>query len=213
MKTDALITLLADGVAPVPRHAAQKRLGIALLVGLPLSLALMQGLLGARHDLMQAALQPMLWIKFLFPVLVALAGFALVQRLARPGVRPGAAWVALALPFVVVWSLGLWQWFAAPESDRSALLWGLTWRTCPFGIAAIAAPVFVASMLALKDLAPTRLTLAGAAAGAMSGGAGAAVYALHCPEHGAPFLAVWYVLGIVLMALVGAALGPRLLRW
>ena len=47
----------------------------------------------------------------------------------------------------------------------------------------------------------------------MAGGAGAAVYALHCPELAAPFLAVWYVAGIALPVLVGAAIGPRLLRW
>ena len=47
----------------------------------------------------------------------------------------------------------------------------------------------------------------------MAGGAGAAVYALHCPELDAPFLAVWYVLGILMPVAAGALLGPRLLRW
>lgn len=37
--------------------------------------------------------------------------------------------------------------------------------------------------------------------------------ALLCPELGMPFLAVWYVAGIALATLAGAALGPRLLRW
>jgi hypothetical protein len=39
------------------------------------------------------------------------------------------------------------------------------------------------------------------------------VYALHCPELAAPFLAVWYVLGMAIPVLVGAALGRWLLRW
>jgi hypothetical protein len=47
----------------------------------------------------------------------------------------------------------------------------------------------------------------------MAGGAGAAVYALHCPELQAPFLAVWYVLGMAIPVAAGALLGPRLLRW
>jgi hypothetical protein len=32
-------------------------------------------------------------------------------------------------------------------------------------------------------------------------------------ELTAPFLAVWYVSGIAVPVLVGAVLGPRLLRW
>jgi hypothetical protein len=39
------------------------------------------------------------------------------------------------------------------------------------------------------------------------------VYTLHCPELAAPFLGLWYVLGMLLPALAGAALGPWLLRW
>jgi hypothetical protein len=77
----------------------------------------------------------------------------------------------------------------------------------------IALPVFVAALLVLRSLAPTQPALAGAAAGALASGAGAAVYALHCPELGAPFLAVWYVLGMAIPVVLGAALGPRLLRW
>ena len=46
-----------------------------------------------------------------------------------------------------------------------------------------------------------------------AGGAGAMVYALHCPELQAPFLAVWYVAGIALVVLAGALLGRFVLRW
>jgi hypothetical protein len=93
------------------------------------------------------------------------------------------------------------------------MVWGQTWRTCVFNIALIALPVFVASLVALKSLAPTQPALAGAAAGAMSAGAGAAVYALHCPELAAPFLAIWYVIGMALPVAAGALMGHRLLRW
>ena len=45
---------------------------------------------------------------------------------------------------------------------------------------------------------------AGAAAGWLAGGVGAAAYALHCPEMDAPFLAVWYVLGMCVPTALGA---------
>jgi len=65
----------------------------------------------------------------------------------------------------------------------------------------------------MRGLAPTRPAQAGGAAGLLAGAAGAAVYALHCPEMAAPFLGIWYVLGMAIPALLGAVLGPRLLRW
>ena len=36
---------------------------------------------------------------------------------------------------------------------------------------------------------------------------------LHCPEPAAPFLAIWYLLGMLVPTAIGAWLGPRLLRW
>ena len=42
---------------------------------------------------------------------------------------------------------------------------------------------------------------------------GALAYTLHCPELAAPFLAIWYVLGMLIPTAFGAWLGPRLLRW
>jgi hypothetical protein len=42
---------------------------------------------------------------------------------------------------------------------------------------------------------------------------GASGYALACPEASPAFVAVWYSLGVLLTGLLGAALGPRLLRW
>ncbi|HZW72970.1 MAG TPA: NrsF family protein, partial [Caldimonas sp.] len=67
--------------------------------------------------------------------------------------------------------------------------------------------------VALRSLAPTRLAAAGAAAGALAGGAGAAVYAWHCNEMTLPFVAVWYVLGMAIPAGLGALLGRRWLQW
>ena len=213
MKTDDLVVMLAAGVAPVPRAAATRRLGLALAIGLPISVALMVLEWGVRRDLAPAMLWPMFWFKLLFPATIAAAAFVAVQRLARPGVRVGRAWIGIALPVLAAWGLGLAVWLAAPEAERMPLLWGQTWRSCAFSIAIICAPVFIASLWALKGLAPTRPAWTGAVAGALAGGAGAAVYALHCPELMAPFLAVWYVAGIALPVLAGAVIGRLVLRW
>jgi len=213
VKTDDLVAMLATGAAPVPRRAASLRLGIALLIGLPLSFAWMVYEHGMRRDLIQMMFWPMFWVRLLFPICMAIAGYVIVQRLARPGVRVRVAWLGLAVPLLVIWVLGGFMVFSSPAEERSTLIWGQTWRTCATSIALLSLPVFVAALVALKGLAPTRPALAGAAAGAMAGGAGAAMYALHCPELAAPFLAIWYVAGIALPVVVGALIGPRILRW
>ena len=65
----------------------------------------------------------------------------------------------------------------------------------------------------MRGLAPTQTRLAGAAVGLLAGAIGAMAYTLHCPEMGAPFLAIWYVAGVLVPTVAGALLGPRMLRW
>jgi hypothetical protein len=213
MKTEELVALLATEAQAVPRGAARRRIGIAIAAALPLSVAIMLAGYGPRPGLLASLAGAMAWIKIVLPAAIAGAGFVALQRLARPGVPVRGAWAALAAPVLLVWALGLLVWVAATPQERPTLLWGSTWRTCVFNIALMATPFFVAAMLALRSLAPTRPMLTGAVAGAMAGGAGAAVYALHCPELAAPFLAVWYVLGIAVPAVIGAFAGRSLLRW
>ncbi len=213
MKTDALIQLLAADTLPVQRRAAPRRLALALVAGLPLAAAIMLLDYGVRRDIAQAMLLPMFWMKLMFPAVVSAAAFVALQRLARPGVRPGASWLGIAVPVLLLWLMAAAVLATAPAQTRAALVLGQTWRTCSVNIAWISLPIFVAVLIALRGLAPTRPSWTGACAGAVAGGAGAVVYALHCPELQAPFLAVWYVLGIAVPVVTGALLGPRLLRW
>lgn len=213
MKTDDLVAMLANGPVAVPRRVASRRLGLAVLVGLPLPFLILLTEYGVRRDLLQAMFWPMFWLKVLFPLCIAAAGFVAVQRLARPGVAMRHAWVGAALPVLLIWGLAVVAWFTMPAEDRMPSLMGQSWRICALSIGLMALPVFAATLVALKGLAPTQPALAGAAAGALAGGVGAAVYALHCMELTAPFLAVWYVSGIAVPVLVGAVLGSRLLRW
>ncbi|RSZ30424.1 MULTISPECIES: DUF1109 domain-containing protein [unclassified Variovorax] len=213
MKTDDLVAMLANGEVAVPRHRASRRVWLAVLAGLPLSFAILFIGYGVRHDIVQAMFWPMFWVKVLFPLCIAAAGFVAAERLGRPGVSPRHAWAGAVLPVLGVWALAAIAWFTVPADERMPSLMGQSWRICAASIGLMALPVFAAALVALKGLAPTRPALAGAASGALAGGVGASVYALHCMELTAPFLAVWYVSGIAVPVLVGALLGPRLLRW
>jgi hypothetical protein len=101
----------------------------------------------------------------------------------------------------------------ADAPDRAALILGQTAKVCSMRITWISVPLFIAFVWVVKGLAPTRLRLAGAACGLAAGAVGALAYTLHCPELAAPFLGIWYVVGMLVPTVVGALLGPRLLRW
>jgi hypothetical protein len=213
MKTDDLIGLLvADGRAVDPAAVARgfhARLGL----GVALAVAAMLLVLGPRPDLAAAATLPMFWAKLALPAAVGLAAWGLVRRLGHPGMRLGRVPAAALAPVALVWAAGaLVLWQAAP-GQRLALLLGQTWAQCPATIALLSLPPLAAAVLALRRLAPTRPTLAGAAAGLFAGAAGAFAYAFHGPELQAPFLAVWYVAGMLIPAAAGALLGRRWLHW
>lgn len=213
MKTDDLIFLLAADTLPVARRVAAHRLALALLLSIPLAVALLLLGYGLRRDLAQALFLPMFWLRLAFPLAIASAAFITLQRLARPGAKLGVSWIGLFLPVLLLWALGLFSFLNAAVEQRGVLVWGSTWRTCTLNIVLMSLPIFVAAFVALKSLAPTRPVLSGACAGALASSVGTMVYALHCPELAAPFMAIWYVGGMALPVLAGALLGARVLRW
>jgi hypothetical protein len=213
MKTDDLVTLLATGASAVEPNALARRYTLSLGWGAFGATLLMAILLGVRSDIDAAAQLPMFWIKLAFPASVAVASLVAASRLSRPGARLGGARGGLVAPVLVIWLYAAWVLLAAPPAERAELVMGRTWRYCLVGIPTLAVPVFAATLWAMKGLAPTRPALAGAAAGLLAGAMAALVYALHCPEMEAPFIGVWYVVGMLIPAAAGALLGPLVLRW
>lgn len=213
MKTDELIGLLATGAEAVETHATERRFAAAVGYGAGGALILMFALLSLRPDLAQAASSPSFWLKIGFVAGVLAASAFAAWRLARPGARLSGVPAALAAPVVIIWAFAAYALLGADPAQRADLILGATWRWCPWLIALLSLPAFVAAMHAMKGLAPTRPRLAGAAAGLLAGATGALVYCLHCPESAAPFIGLWYLAGMLVPAFAGAALGERLLRW
>lgn len=213
MNTDRLIAALAAGVEPVDPHAGHRRLALSTVAGFAAGLPLLLLLLGINPALAQAAVLPMFWVKFAFVAALALAGWWTVARLSRPGAALGRPAIALAMPVLAMAMLAMSALVLAQADQRQALLLGSSWSACPWLITVLSLPAFVLTLWAVKGLAPTQLRLAGAGAGMLAGAIGALVYLLYCPELAPPFLLVWYTLGMLMPAAVGALLGPRILRW
>ncbi len=213
MKTDDLISLLATGAGAVEPRAVERRYAKAMAGGALAALLLMLSMLSVRPDLADAVRLPMFWIKIGFVASLVAASLFAALRLARPGVRLGWVPGVIVAPVLVMWSIAVLALIQADPALRSDLFFGSTWKVCPFLIAVISMPVFVATMWAMKGLAPTRPRFAGFAAGLLAGAVAALVYCLHCPETEAPFIGFWYLLGMSIPAGLGAVLGRALLRW
>jgi hypothetical protein len=213
MKTETLIDLLATGAGPAQRYPVARRFGAAIAFGVASGFAILLATLGINPALGDFLLLPAFWIKLIFAVALTFSGFVASVRLARPGVAVGRVkWLAAAA-VAALWVLALIVITDAEPAARAQLVLGNSWSVCPFRIALLSAPMLAASIWAMRGLAPTNQALAGGALGLLSGALGASIYCLHCPELAPPFLAVWYVLGILIPTLVGSAVGGPLLRW
>ena len=214
MKTDDLIDLLAKDAGPPPGGGVPRRLAVASGLAAVGALILLLAWLGLRPDLHLAMRTGPFWMKAGYTLWVAAAGFAMTAAAARPGGAPGGpARMALMAAVAVIVGLAVIDVILTPAADRHAAWMGHSALVCPWRILAISAPAFAAIVWGLRSLAPTRLALAGAAAGVLAGGIGATIYGLYCQETTAMFVATWYTLGLAGCAGIGALLGPRLLRW
>ena len=211
MRTDELITALAADTPAAPAGFVARRIGLAALIGAVAAFAALAAWLGPRPDLALAVGQSSFWMKLGYALAFAWVGAVLVDRFGRPGARLGPSWLAVATPVASAASRSISRGLTRAQMHHEMM--GHSWRLCPWRIAAFAVPVFAAALWAFRRLAPTRLRLAGFAAGLFAGGVGASVYCVACDETSALFVVVWYTLGILACGAVGAVLGPRLLRW
>lgn len=210
--TDELISRLANDLRPVrPSTMSRLLLGAVLVSGL-VAVVAMNMWLGMRPDMATAPMTMTFWSKFGYTLGIALLGGAATLVLARPDGRTRWPWLTAIGLLAAVLLLAVVQ-LSRAEGDMMPLIVGDTAQVCPWRIVVLSLPVLFASMLALRRFAPGNPTLAGFAAGIMSGGLGAWIYSFACAEDGMMFLALFYTLGIVIVGGVGAALGRMLLRW
>jgi hypothetical protein len=212
MKTEDLIrAMTSDLAAPAP--SIESRFAMAFVPGLLLAFALFLVTLGPRPDLMAVLGDVRFLFKFVITLLLALCSAMLVWRLARPGapVRLQTA-VLVAVPLVLAAGV-LAELYALPSSLWAPRLVGSNGLICVISIPFFAVPLLIAEMLALRQGAPTQPALAGVVAGLFAGGVAAAIYAAHCPDDSPLFVAVWYSLGIAIVAVAGGVVGRFALRW
>lgn len=213
MKTDDLVALLSTKPEPVDCSLVVRTLYVALAAGIAVALGIMLVGLGVRSDLVTARALIFLLLKLAFTVGIVGVASVYLTRLARPGGERRTSSVSAAIPFAAIVLLSAISLGLAPSSHWNRMVMGDEWLECLLSIPIIAIVPFAVIIAAVRRAAPTNLARTGAFAGLIAGGVSAMAYALHCTDDSLPFVAVWYGGTIVLCTFVGAALGPRLLRW
>ncbi len=212
MKTEALIRALAADEVKRPPPLEHLVMG-ALAGGAAIAALLFAWKIGLRPDLLAAAHDFRVVLKFLVAGALAVSAAGLLLRLVHPGLSRGVWLLALLIgPAMLAIGIG-YELTAFPPSDWGARLVGRYSEYCLQSIPLLSAPILVALLIVVRQGAPTRPAIAGAVAGLLAGAIGAFIYAAHCPDDSPLFVLAWYGLAIAAVTVAGLLIGARVLRW
>jgi hypothetical protein len=216
VNTDRLIDALSANLERVSHGRLEKTLILAMVTGGAAAFALMLATVGLRPDLQSTAHLEWSAIKLLYALSVIGAGVPFLIRSMRPGLENGTRWPVILFPLVATIVVAFVMLvLGRPQTWREMLFGAGTFSParCLLCITFFSAIPLAVLIWALRKGAPTRLRICGAIAGIVAGGLGAAAYGLACMSDTIPFIAIWYGAAIAICAVVGAQVGPSLLRW
>lgn len=213
MKTDDLISLLAQDAAPPPAAPVAQRAVLGVAFGFVGALILYLLALGPRADLMIRWQDPVVLAKTLLPLGLFALALMLSLRRVRPGAAMGKAARLVWLVPLMAAALFVWAFVATPPGERLVDFLGHSIPVCLPAINVLSLPILAGLIVAMRRGAPVDPQLAGALAGLASAGLATALYSTFCTEDSPLFYATWYSLGIIFTAGLGAWAGGKWLRW
>jgi hypothetical protein len=212
MDTEALIRSLAADNSQRARPVGYV-LMLALLAAAPISLLMFFTELGVRPDIMVAIRNPFFDLKFAVTLALAISAVAVALHLSRPETSlRGFGWYLLIPAGLLVAGIS-GEMMMPQRAPMMTRLIGNNSKYCMTAIPAISLPLLIAALMGLRHGAPTRPALSGALAGLLSAGLAATLYASHCTDDSPLFVMTWYTIAAGLVAVVGALLGARVLRF
>jgi hypothetical protein len=119
---------------------------------------------------------------------------------------------AAAAPVLIALGV-IFELAVLPPGTWPAKLIGTNGMACLIFITLIGLGPLAMFLLALRYGAPMNPAGAGAVAGLLAGGIAAGLYAIHCTDDSPLFVATWYTIAILLLAIIGAAAAYRFVRW
>ncbi len=212
MDTNQLIQSLAADNAYRPRPVGFV-LALVLLAAAPVSLLIFFAELGVRPDVMTAMHNPFFDLKFAVTLALASAAITVSLHLSRPEASlRGFGWLFVIPAGLLAAGIG-GEMLLPQRLPMMTRLVGQNSKICMTAIPLMSLPLLIASLIGLRHGAPARPAVAGAIAGLVSAGLAATLYASHCTDNSPLFVMTWYTIAAALVAVVGALLGARVLRF
>ena len=208
---NSLIEGLVEELEPV--RALKPKSGLAIVGGLTLVAGLIVATaLGVRDDLMTGMADAMFFLRSGVLLMLGIATPITAVNMARPGVgKLSRGWIwALITAALFPLTAAIMSAIAMPPVEALRPTEGLKCLT----VSGIAALVIGSGLtLWLRRGAPTSPERAGWLVGLAAGALGAAAYNLHCPFNDIYYIGLWFTIPVLLSAIVGRLLVPRLIRW
>jgi hypothetical protein len=213
MKTSDLIHALAEDHSQPAGLSFRQALPLFGVPAVAVTALILVLFLGVRSDLLPAFNDLNVLLKSLFTLALVAAALMIVRKMARPDAKPQKTAFLLLIPLLVL-GFGVAREMAeVPYELWLTRLIGEYPLACLINIPLLALAPLAGLMGVMRQQAPSSSILAGAMSGLLAGAVAAAFYALHCSDDSPFFLAVWYVTAIMLVTVLGAIIGARVLRW
>jgi hypothetical protein len=197
----------------VPRRPVAPVLAGTLAATALVAGGIAMAVLGVNPALGTMMSAPLVLLRQVFPLLLALGAVAVALSFARPGAADNRWQLLLFVAPVLAAAVVLRELALVPPTDWGRAALGRTSASCLTSLTLIGLPLLAGGLWALSRGASTRPATSGALAGLLAWAIAAAIYALHCTEPSPLFYAAWYGLALIGITAIGAALGSRLLRW
>jgi hypothetical protein len=212
VKTNDLIRALAADCATRP-VSLRRAFATAMIPGVAIAFGFYLVVLGPRPHVLGLLAEPRFLFKVCLALLLVALAAGLVMRLGKPGTEIRRAVLMLSIVPALLGAGIAAELLFVPADLWSHRLIGTNALVCLESIPFLGLAPLAAALFCLRQGAPERPALAGAAAGLLAGAIGATLYATHCPDDSPLFVAAWYSLAIGIVAAIGAVAGRRLLRW
>jgi hypothetical protein len=173
------------------------------------------GWLGLKTDLGSALLvgNHSFLLNLVFIISVGSVATAIVRDLSVPGRSITLPSVAILIPFALLGGSALHELSTASFDHFSHHADGPSLFICVGQTSMLALPAFAILAIGIRRLAPTDLRSAGFCVGLLAGAIGSMGYCFHAPNESLTFGVIVYSAVILLTAIVGGLVGPRVLRW
>ena len=210
--TNALIGELVGSLQPVKPLSFGRGFGVAIAAAAVSAVAVLV-LFGLRPDVRAGQFDPVYLLASGLFLLLGLAATVTVIVMSRPRVgsdHGGWVWAAAMTALLPVAAVIVALGRGAEGLNSGETVHGLECLALGTGFAAL---VFGVLIWWLRQGAPTSPDRAGLLAGVAAGSLGIFAFSLHCADNDIVHIGLWHSAVVVVMALLGRTIVPRLVRW